>query len=64
MWLALVSTEFLIVIAMIALLVGMPLFVIAVTAIVTGYIQYDAEQRLEEFESDEGDVSVREDGPR
>ncbi|MXV60662.1 hypothetical protein GS429_00965 [Natronorubrum sp. JWXQ-INN-674] len=54
MWLALVSPEFLTAVVMIVLLIGMPLFVIAVTAVVSAYIQYDAEQRLEELEETDG----------
>ncbi|ELY48344.1 hypothetical protein [Natronorubrum sulfidifaciens] len=52
MSLALVSAEFLTAIAMILLLIGVPLFVIAIIAVVTGYLQYDAEQYLEDLETD------------
>lgn len=52
MSLALVSAEFLTAIAMIILLIGVPLFVIAIIAVVTGYLQHDAEQYLDELEND------------
>ena len=52
MSLALVSAEFLTAIAMIILLIGVPLLVIAIIAVVTGYLQYDAEQYLEDLETD------------
>lgn len=53
MWPPLVSTEFLTAIAMLVLLIGVPLFVVAVIAVVTGYIQYDADRLLETLEADE-----------
>ncbi|SIR62383.1 hypothetical protein [Natronorubrum thiooxidans] len=52
MVLALVSTEFLTAMAIVVVLIGVPLFVIAVIAVVTGYLQHDAEQYLEDLESD------------
>lgn len=55
MTLALISTEFLIAIAMVVLLVAMPLFVIAVLAVVSAYIQYDAEHFLEDLADTDGD---------
>ncbi|ADB61484.1 hypothetical protein Htur_2607 [Haloterrigena turkmenica DSM 5511] len=58
MALALVSTEFLTAMGLMVVLVGVPLFVLGVIALVTGYIQYDAERYLEELESAE----VAEDG--
>ena len=54
MTLALVSGEFLIAMALLAVLVGVPLFVLAVIALVTGYLQYDAERYLEELEAADG----------
>ncbi|NUB92870.1 hypothetical protein HTZ84_02635 [Haloterrigena sp. SYSU A558-1] len=58
MALALVSTEFLTAIGLLVVLVGVPLFVLGVIALVTGYIQYDAERYLEELEAAE----IAEDG--
>ncbi|WP_408958068.1 hypothetical protein [Natrinema sp. 74] len=54
MALALVSTEFLTAVGLLVVLVGVPLFVLAVIAVVTGYIQHDTEQYLEELETAEG----------
>ena len=54
MALALVSTEFLTAMGLLVVLVGVPLFVLGVIALVTGYIQYDAERYLEELEAVEG----------
>lgn len=53
MSLALASPEILTVVAVVALLVGVPLFVIAVVAVYSGYVQHDATRRLEELEADE-----------
>ncbi|ELY51174.1 hypothetical protein [Natronolimnohabitans innermongolicus] len=66
MTLALVSAELLTVIAMLALLIGVPLFVVAVIAVVSAYLQYDAEQYLEELEAkgETGEAPADEDGPR
>ncbi|SDJ54060.1 hypothetical protein [Natronorubrum texcoconense] len=55
MWLALVSTELLTVIAMLALLVGVPLFVVGVIAVFSAYVRFDAEQYLEEVDASEGE---------
>ncbi|QSW99537.1 hypothetical protein [Haloterrigena alkaliphila] len=57
MALALVSSEFLIAIGLLVLLVGVPLFVVAVLAVVSAYIQYDAERYLEELEGADGEES-------
>ena len=43
------------------LLVVVPVFVLAVMAIVTGYIQHDAEEFLEELEEQERDGSAESD---
>ena len=69
---ALVSAEVLGAIAMVALLVGVPLFVVAVLAVVSAYIQYDADRYLEELADAEGESTpepeteppVRDDGSR
>lgn len=58
MALALVSAEFASVVAMVALLVGIPVFVIGVIAITTAYFQYDAERYLESLETEEGEPPV------
>ena len=52
--LATVSSEFLIGVALLVVLVGVPLFVVAVLAVVAGYIRYDAERYLEELEAPDG----------
>ncbi|ELZ17720.1 MULTISPECIES: hypothetical protein [Haloterrigena] len=64
MALALVSTEFLTAMGLLVVLVGVPLFVLGVIALVTGYIQYDAERYLEELEAAEAAevAEVAEDG--
>ncbi|WIV66046.1 hypothetical protein [Natrialbaceae archaeon AArc-T1-2] len=43
------------------MLVGMPLFVIAVLAVVAGYIRHDAEQYLEQLEADDLETADAED---
>ncbi|WP_440764224.1 hypothetical protein [Natronorubrum sp. DTA7] len=62
MSLALVSTELLTVIGILVLLVGVPLFVVAVIAVFSAYVQYDGERYLEDLDADEG--SMRDDGSR
>ncbi|GAB3675544.1 hypothetical protein [Halopiger thermotolerans] len=47
---ALLTPDLLGVLGVLALLVGVPLFVVAVIAVLTGYIQQDAAQRLEKLE--------------
>ncbi|AEH38691.1 hypothetical protein [Halopiger xanaduensis] len=47
---ALLAPDLLGVIGILVLLVGVPLFVIAVIAVLTGYIQQDAATHLEELE--------------
>ena len=58
MWTAFVSADLLSVIAMLVLLIGVPLLVVAVIAVVSGYLQHDADRYLEELEGD-GDSSDR-----
>ncbi|WP_339102932.1 hypothetical protein [Haloterrigena salinisoli] len=58
MALALVSPEFLTAVGLLVVLVGVPLFVLAVIAVVTGYVQYDAERYLEELEAADGGDSA------
>ncbi|QFU81216.1 hypothetical protein [Natronorubrum aibiense] len=48
----LVSAEFLTAIALLIVLIGVPLFALAVIAVVTGYIQHDADAFLEDIESE------------
>jgi len=64
MWLALVSTEFLTAIAMVILLVGVPLFVVAVLAVVSGVLQHDADEYLESLETDDDGMPISEDDSR
>jgi hypothetical protein len=52
MWLSLVGPELVSVIAVLVLLFGVPVLVIAVLAVVSGYIQYDAERRVEALEDE------------
>ena len=52
MWTAFVSADLLSVIAMLVLLIGVPLLVVAVIAVVSGYFQHDADRYLEELEGD------------
>jgi hypothetical protein len=52
MWLSLVGPELVSVIAVLVLLFGVPVLVIAVLAVVSGYIQYDAERRIEALEDE------------
>ena len=40
------------ILVILVLLVGVPLFFLAIVAVVTGYIQHDADQFLEELEAD------------
>ena len=40
------------ILVVLVLLVGVPLFFLAIVAVVTGYIQHDADQFLEELEDD------------
>ncbi|WP_436344595.1 hypothetical protein [Natronorubrum sp. FCH18a] len=60
MTLALVSAELLAVMAVLVLLVGVPLFVVAVIAVFSAYVQYDGERRLEELADDEGSMREEE----
>ena len=64
MWLALVSAEFLTAIAMLVLLVGVPVFVLAVLAIVSGVLQHDADEYLESLETDDDGTPISEDDSR
>ncbi|AGB38343.1 hypothetical protein [Natronococcus occultus] len=61
MWIALVSTELLSVLAMVTLLFGVPAFVVVVLAVLSGYIRYDAKQRLAELEDEQPSVPADED---
>lgn len=60
MWLALVGPDLLSVLAVVALLLGVPVFVVVVLAVVSGYIQHDAERRLAELEDASRDHGVDE----
>ncbi|SEH15719.1 hypothetical protein SAMN04487967_2209 [Natronorubrum sediminis] len=53
MALAVLSTEALSLVSIFVLLIGVPLFVVAVIAVASGYIRFDAERRLEELEEPE-----------
>ncbi|APX96640.1 hypothetical protein [Natronorubrum daqingense] len=57
MALAVLSSEALSLVSMLVLLVGVPLFVVAVIAVASGYIRFDAERHLEELEEGEGGES-------
>lgn len=48
--LAFVTTELLTLVAVIALLVGVPVIVVTVIVIVSGYVRWDATRRLAELE--------------
>ncbi|WP_247001982.1 hypothetical protein [Halosolutus gelatinilyticus] len=61
MWLSFVSPEFLTAMAVLALLVGVPLFVVLVIAVLTGYVQHDATQFLAELEEEEDSAGRVED---
>jgi hypothetical protein len=52
MWLSLVGPDLFSAIAVLVLLFGVPVFVVAVLAITSGYIRYDAERRIEAFEAE------------
>ncbi|TYL39228.1 hypothetical protein CV102_08050 [Natronococcus pandeyae] len=58
MWLALVGPNLLTILAMLVLLIGVPVFVVVVLAVVSGYIRYDAEQRLAALEEDADEESA------
>lgn len=55
MWLSLLGLELLPVLAVLALLVGVPAFVVVVLAVVSGYIRHDAERRLAALEDGDTD---------
>ncbi|WP_265108059.1 hypothetical protein [Halosolutus halophilus] len=62
MWPALVSSEFLAVLAMLVLLVGVPIFVVAALAIVSGVLQSDIDRRIaERTDADDDDPETIED---
>lgn len=58
MWPALVGPDLLTILALLVLLVGVPVFVVVVLAVVSGYIRYDAEQRLAALEEDAAEEST------
>ncbi|MFC4438718.1 MULTISPECIES: hypothetical protein [Natrialbaceae] len=64
MWFALLSPDLLSILAALVLLVVVPVFVVLVLAVVSGYIQHDAEQRLavlsEESQESENGTDARE----
>lgn len=64
MTLAVLSTEALSLVSMFVLLIGVPLFVVAVIAIASGYIRFDAERRLEELEDEGGESFENADAER
>ncbi|MDQ2049573.1 hypothetical protein RBH26_03665 [Natronolimnohabitans sp. A-GB9] len=51
---AFVNPDVITAVAMLVLLVGVPLFVVAVIAVASAYLQYDAERYLEDLEADDG----------
>ncbi|MFU8866338.1 hypothetical protein [Natronococcus sp.] len=57
MWLSLLGLELLPILAVLALLVGVPAFVVVVLAVVSGYIRHDAERRLAALEDGDTDDS-------
>ena len=52
MWLPVLGPDLIPILAVLVLLVGVPVFVVVVLAVVSGYIQHDAEQRLAELEEE------------
>ena len=53
MWLAMLSPETLTLIAVVVLLVGVPILVVAVIAIVSGVLQHDIDERVAERTEEE-----------
>lgn len=62
MWFALLSPDLLSILAVLVLLVGVPVFVVGVLAVVAGYIQHDAEQRLAVLSEEPQEPQGSEDG--
>ncbi|WP_049921236.1 hypothetical protein [Halopiger djelfimassiliensis] len=63
MALALLTAEQFTVLAVVGLLVGVPLFVVAVLGVVSGYIRYDAARRFEDVEAQTNEEHPAPDSP-